>query len=298
MMPDRRRQYVLNLLRAQDRSNDDPLWVQVQANLERIWRNGSRARDILIRESFSQVPWADPAPPPSVPLASALLHSKGLQLRLALLLIFIQQAEAKAGRNERTINDWCDLILSASTPTRGWVSGSIRTTRSLRTRQITEALRELDERGFVRIPRNNKNGRRQYDNFRVRYAEPTEGEMVLRLPSGFFRNLWVFALTDAEIATYLMLLSQHQRFTNERRHTFFVMAEDRESRFHLRRSTWRSIGTLTRFGLISQPGWTANRPRLNEDGSRDWDLIEHQIQLQVLDAPALTVIPAALGLDV
>jgi hypothetical protein len=161
------------------------------------------------------------------PALSRLVRSKGLQLRLELLMLFDAQCRHEPGaavRNVRRIaphaderyTSWRELVLAANTATVGTGRGP----GNLRARQITEALQALQAHHLVEIPMMKGGTRRRYDDLRLlaesstaeaspRYIVP---EMGVAIPRQFFTNLWVFALTDTELATYLTLAFLRQRF--------------------------------------------------------------------------------------
>lgn len=69
----------------------------------------------------------------------------------------------------------------------------------------------------------------------------------------FFTNLWVFALTDTEIATFLAL--SHQRWKYPERHQpggVFLTEDERLQEMRLSRSTWRSTNRLARIGVVDR----------------------------------------------
>jgi hypothetical protein len=69
----------------------------------------------------------------------------------------------------------------------------------------------------------------------------------------FFTNMWVFALTDTEIATYLMLSLLRARFASRHQDRgVFAVNGDRLAAFGLTRTTYRSHAMLHRFGLIDR----------------------------------------------
>jgi hypothetical protein len=150
---------------------------------------------------------------------------------------------------------WRDLTMAETHPTQG----TGRTAGDLRARQITEALRALDAEHLVITPR--ANDRRRYDAFQLLsedstpgavspYTVPDEGVGISR---HFFTNLWVFALTDTEIATFLALSSLRADFPHmHKTHGIFLTAEHRATQFHLTRTAWRSTDFLHRFRLIER----------------------------------------------
>lgn len=251
----------------------------VAGRLEHLWRTGGRdgatgmghrPEQIKIRAPFVYTRPDDPRGP----VAPKLLRTQGLQLRLQLLLLFDAQCRYNPGsvvQNRRSIvrraddkyAGWRELVLSDVHPSTRW-GGEGRPPRSsaaLRRRQITDALAALDQLHLVEIPRHGRSGNRRYNDFRLLsevgssehpvYTVP--GRAGVALPRGFFTNLWVWVLSDAEIATYLMLRTMRAKRPGKHAHAgVFVTTGYRESMFHLQRATWRSTDMLYRLRLIDK----------------------------------------------
>ena len=121
-----------------------------------------------------------------------------------------------AAHADAEYHPWQQLVLAESD----------RGASQLRARQITEALRKLEEYDLLRIPRSRakRGGVRfgpdgkttwQLHTRRAKHPDylvpnPTPG--TFRIPREFFTNLWIFALTDTEIAAYLTLTFLRWRF--------------------------------------------------------------------------------------
>ncbi|WP_157528158.1 hypothetical protein [Nocardia sp. NRRL S-836] len=254
---------------------------------------------------------------PYGPALPRLIKSRGLQLRLLLLLLFDAQCRAEPGervRNVRTIvgpagenyRTWRELVLSETSPTRG----TGRTAQDLRVRQITEALRALEGQHLVSIPRH-PGGRRDYDAFELLSEASTADEHPpylvpeagIRIPRQFFTELWVFALTDTELATYLLLSFLRWRFPS--RHLeqgVFVTAETREKVFRIARATWRATDLLHRYRLIDRMPDPRRQYRTGKvgDPAKRWANREvaparFKINNDALSRPALDVIDQVLG---
>lgn len=249
-----------------------PLAEQVQGELQRLWEHGGRSDEtepglrserILIRPGLIWV-HPDDQRGPTLP---RLVKSRGLQLRLLLLLLFDAQCREAAGkpaRNVRSVNpgandaypSWRELVLSETSPTTSTGRGA----GALRARQITEALGALEKEHLISIARRS-GGRRDYDEFALfseasteteqpRYLVPEQG---IGIPHEFFTNLWVFALTDAELATYLLLCFLRNRFSSKHASGGVFLAEHlRVQHFRITRATWRSTDLLHRFQLIDR----------------------------------------------
>lgn len=105
--------------------------------------------------------------------------------------------------------------------------------------------------------------RRSYDQLELlsetgngasyKVPDPAKDPNYLPIPKSFFTNLWVFGLTDIEIATYLMLAWLRRRFPS--RHLeegVYVTDETRSKVFGLTRTAYRSHTMLHRFRLIDR----------------------------------------------
>ncbi|MFB4288341.1 hypothetical protein ACBI99_11925 [Nonomuraea sp. ATR24] len=250
-----------------------PLADVVRSNLEHLWQHGGekgstragrRPEWIYIRPAFMVVLPGDNRDP-ALP---RLVKSKGVQLRLELLLLFDAQCRHTLGEQVRNVRhitphadekyaSWRQLMLTATDPTRGTGRGP----GDLRARQLTEALRALEEHRLLIIPRDPGGRRRRYNDLQLlsegstpeeypRYTVPDRG---IPLPRKFFTNLWVFALTDTELATFLLLSFLRSSFPQ--RHAedgIFLTAEMRKEIFRITRTTWRSADMLHRFRLIDR----------------------------------------------
>jgi hypothetical protein len=82
---------------------------------------------------------------------------------------------------------------------------------------------------------------------------PPTTRATFRIPREFFTNLWIFALTDTEIAAYLTLTFLRWRFPE--RHAeqgVYLLDSHRRDNFRLKRATWRATDFLHRFRLIDR----------------------------------------------
>jgi hypothetical protein len=190
---------------------------------------GLQPDSIIVRPRFLVLPTDDP----HGPVRPKLIQSRGLQLKLALRLLFDAQCRYRPGwsvRNVRRVTphpdedylSWRQLVLTAPT--------SHRRPSNLGARQITEALRKLEEYDLLRIPRQPGERRRIYSfgpdgkttwqlqteesnpDEHPDYLVPNPTPGTFRIPQQFFTNLWIFALTDTEIAAYLTLTFLRWRF--------------------------------------------------------------------------------------
>ena len=264
----------------------------VAERLEHLWSTGGRdgattigqrPTHIKIREPFVYAPGTHPRGP-VVPM---LLRTQGLQLRLQLLLLFDAQcrySQDNVVRNPRSIvrrakddyAGWRELVLCDVQPSeaRGGQKAPASVKAALRRRQIVEALSTLEEQHLVTIEHHAK-GNRRYDAFQLLsevgssehpdYTVPAAGAVML--PREFFTNLWVWVLSDTEIATYLML--QFIRARRPRKHEqfgVFITSHWRETLFRLHRSTWRSADMLHRLRLVDKQPSTGRTFRTGKLG--------------------------------
>ncbi|MEU0081982.1 hypothetical protein ABZY58_29120 [Micromonospora tulbaghiae] len=284
----RRRLHALDALeQAVDGRDARPLHEVVTDNLREVWKNGGRKRDdkpglqpesILIRDAFVATT-AEDAHGPALP---RLVQSKGLQLRLYLLMLFDAQCRHTADdvrvRNVRTVSpsngpyrSWGEIVLSAPDHQQKQQPIAWQIARRRRERQIKEAMLALET-----TPRllnidltNNGRKRRNYDkptllaedstpDAQAHYGIPTV--QCFRVPREFFTNLWVFALTDTEIACYLALRWAFEQAPMADRTNFFIVSQERETRLRLTRTTWDSIERLQAYGLIRRNDFSGRDP--------------------------------------
>lgn len=269
----RRVAFVDALRAASDGAKARPLAEVVKGHLVQLWEHdgragatgpGRRPERIHVRPHFITRPPSDTLGP----VLPRLIKSRGLQLRLELLMLFDAQCRHAPGSSVRNVRrvapradqeyaSWRELVLAPTTPTPGTDRGA----GDLRARQITEAMRTLEEQDLVAIPYQPGGSRRRYSDVRLLSEESTPEEHMsyvvpqggVHIPRQFFTNLWVFALTDTELATYLALSYLRSRFPS--RHFtdgVFLRAADRNDIFRLTRTTWRSTNLLHRFRLIDR----------------------------------------------
>lgn len=275
----RRRLHALDALeQAVDGRDARPLHEVVTDNLREVWKNGGRKGDdkpglqpatILIRDAFVATT-AEDAHGPALP---RLVQSKGLQLRLYLLMLFDAQCRHKADdrvRNVRTVSpsngpyrSWGEIVLSAPDHQQKQQPVAWQIARRRRERQIKEAMLALETtpRLLNIDPTNNGRKRRNYDKPTLLAEDSTPdaqagygipSEQRFGVPREFFTNLWVFALTDTEIACYLALRWAFQQAPVADRKSFFIVSQERETRLRLTRTTWDSVERLQAYGLIQR----------------------------------------------
>lgn len=261
MTTDKVRAAQVQALRRQADNPREPLAQKVQRNLTQTWEAGNRRPErILVRPKFVLKSSTGPAQ------STTLLEGKGLQLKLELLLLFEAQCRYGPGQPARSVPSitreadskrpsLVDMVLTETNT----APHTDRNAADLRARQLTKALKGLEEHHLVEIPRS-KPGRRTMKQFKlleegnpsapVRYVIPNDG---LAIPTDFFTNLWIFALSDAEIATYLALCWRRRQYPAVHNAAgVYIWQNDRKHEFGLTRWAWRSVPYLHRYGLIER----------------------------------------------
>ncbi|HKT02254.1 MAG TPA: hypothetical protein VJT31_22225 [Rugosimonospora sp.] len=298
----------------------------VRENLAHLWTHGGRKDAtgtgrqpnwIWIRPQFL----TGPSTKTDGSVMSRLIKSRGVQLRLELLLLFDAQCRHEPGDTvtnvrrvtphaDETYASWQQLVLTATMPTPGTDRGAA----DLRARQITEAFRALEDQHLVTIPREPGGRRRRYNDLRLLseastaeehppYVVPSEHTFrAVPVSRHFFTSLWVFALTDTELATYLTLCWLRTRFPGEHaKHGVYIRASDRRDTFDLTRTAWRSTARLHRFRLIDRARDPKRNYRTGNVGniSKRWANREvmparFTVNDEALEQPALDVIHQVL----
>jgi hypothetical protein len=207
------------------------------------------------------------------PPAARLLSPRGIALRLYLVAIFEAHCTRDPGklpRDARPIDDdgttdtpWSDLIAATAEYTPGADTAVTRTDN--RVRQIKSGLDRLaaDEVGLVELPRAGVRVGR-YRNFRllneagtyprratpVRYRVP-DREVTTRVPVSFFLNGWIHALTNSEIAGYLMFRDLARLDpVGHSREGVSIGGVERLQYYGLSKDTYEAYQTLEKFGLL------------------------------------------------
>jgi hypothetical protein len=190
---------------------------------------------------------------------------------------------------------WINL-LAAPAETRPDTKERIKPHRN-RLRQLKSALSALEKEGLVEIPLG-AGGRNRYDSFRLlheagrgRYAAsipykvPASGEWSFRVPVDFFLQGWLHALTNSEIAVYLMLCHLRDKHPSAHRHRgVYINGGPREDHYGLSRDTYEAHQMLKKFGLIHR----ASRPmRTLDDGTIRFDAYRFQVIDQALNTRAI-----------
>ncbi|MFF5293059.1 hypothetical protein [Paractinoplanes globisporus] len=133
----------------------------------------------------------------------------------------------------------------------------------------------------------------------ARYA--IADEQCFALPREFFTNLWIFTLTDTELACYLALRWAQQQAPMADRASFVIVSQERETRLRLKRPTWDSVERLQAYGLIRRTDDTHRNPVTGTiESFRDrWQAGEvatphYAFTLDGVQRPALAVVRLAL----
>ncbi|MGA3539008.1 hypothetical protein ACK8GE_06890 [Micromonosporaceae bacterium DT194] len=248
-----------------------PLHEEVRQNLEHLWQSGGnrdaktpgrRPEGIFIRPDFLlQQSSANHSP-----ALARLVPAKGLPLRLELLMLFDAQCRYRPGERARIDRTFEDVESNA--PIKSWqkvvlsdTSSDYREAGALRGRQIKEALRVLEKQHLVGIGSDkSRPGRRDLNRItllseastpvsRPKYTVPEGGVYVSR---HFFTSLWVFALTNTEIAMFLALSARRWAFPTAHTSGGVFVVQEHRRQFGLKDNTWRSARALHSYGLVDR----------------------------------------------
>jgi hypothetical protein len=228
-------------------------------------------RTPLIRSAASARPGAPDSPP-----ASRMLSPRGQALRLYLLAVFEAHCTRPPGgvvhggrrllrQPESEEPGWTDLFAA---PVYGPPEGDRTKERSgpaaLVARQLQSGLVALEKIGLVELGRGRSWER--FNGFRIMtesgpgdladpsyYRVPKSTSVGLTVPAAFFLNGWLWALTNSEIAAYLMFRWLAAAFPGEHAGDgVYIYGDDREQYFGLRRDAYESHILLAQFGLIER----------------------------------------------
>ncbi len=269
----------LQSLRASDGIDVD---TKVRNALSRIHHEGRQPDHVRIRRGF--VHRSEPAPglvsdrrlPPREqrPPLARLISPRGLALPMELTALFVAQTVRNRRQGHPTFTlpiearrsdqiGWADLV--AAVAEHDPASERAVTRSDNRLRQLKTALDTLakPELGLVTLPRAGA-ARTKYEDFQLRdengtrdvgpavdYVVPKSTEPVVTVPVAFFLNGWIHALTDSEIAAWLMFRSLNALDTPEQdRPGVHLSGEHRLRYYGLSKDTWESHRTLSLFGLL------------------------------------------------
>jgi hypothetical protein len=122
------------------------------------------------------------------------------------------------------------------------------------------------------------------------YTVPAPTRGMIQIPREFFTNLWVFALTDTEIAAFLTLSFLRCHFPGQHAaQGVYLRADHRHVNFRLTRATWRATDLLHRFRLVDRAPSTGRNFRTGNVGDfqRRWANREVTPSLFTLNDAAL-----------
>jgi hypothetical protein len=186
------------------------------------------------------------------------------------------------------------------------------TRKDNRLRQIKTALDKLAEPGLglVFLPNAGK-PRDKYDNAEPRnengdrttglavdYQIPRPGPATFSIPAEFFLNGWVHALTDSEIAAWLMFRDLSDlNVAEHERPGVHISGDDRVGTYCLSRDVWDSHVMLERMGLLSVEAAEGRRANGTfEDFRHGEQPIRHRFWIadETLSQPAVPAVLAAV----
>lgn len=211
------------------------------------------------------------------PPASRMLSPRGQALRLYLIAIFEAHctrppgAQVLVGRplmmrpTESTEPAWTDLFAA---PVFGPPGGARTKERSgpatMVGRQLQSGLSALEKLGLVEL--GPERSWQRFNGFRIMsesgrgklaepayYRVPNSTGVGFTVPVSFWLCGWLWALTNSEIAAYLMFRAQASMFPGAHAGDgIYIYGEDREQHFGLRRDAYESHLLLERFGLLER----------------------------------------------
>jgi hypothetical protein len=153
-----------------------------------------------------------------------------------------------------------------------------------RKRQIGQAITALaaSDVNLIWLPGAQGQGYRKFKDIRLQvedgghrrvsdvipYRAPAPREPVIEVPADFYLNGWVHALTNREIAMWLMLRDLHARVGGAPGSELDITARDRLLKYDLTRAAWESFRRLADFGLITFKADPNRRPDGTVEGGQ------------------------------
>ena len=239
------------------------------------------ATDVFVRQDFILRQSDKDLDPP----LKQLISSRGHKLQFALIALFLAQCQHPPGRRlalplraqpDDDAIAWTDFV---AIPAKEGPGSTSREDLPRRERSARNALDALATPEISLVEFAESKPGKKYRDLRLLqdsgprttgpaapYTVPKSSIPVVRIPTSFFTNGWIYVLTDAEIATYLMYRHLCAEATSESAH---ITAGSRKARFALEKSTWESHPVLTGAGLLDMEA----DPNRRADGT-------------VVDAPA------------
>jgi hypothetical protein len=280
----------------------------------------------LIRAEPAAGELSDRKPPrEGVPPSIQVLAPNGIAQQVELLSLFDAQHQARPGAVVRLARPivaassgevgFRDLVVPQVTargtrPDPGRVNAVNLSVR--RDVQLKAALRRLEARELVDLSAGRSSRRGRYEGFQLldeggrrphgdplRYRVPKPSDSPVAIPVDFFLKGWIYLLTEAEIAMWLVL--RHLRHTSPIAHDtngVSVSGQDRLAWYGLRKEAYGSYAMLARMGLVRVHVAEARRPDGTfEDYGSDGRPALHRFQLldDCLARPAVEMVPAALA---
>lgn len=276
-----------NALAAMQRSGELAAAVK---SLRELWDEGRQPPVVRIRRGYywhseprTVVSERKPLPRAERPPAAQMIDSRGIALKLHLVMLFAahcQAAERSRWKTRISVEpqevepvSWMGLMAAHAVSNEG-AGVQVRSSVENKARQIVSGLQKLRDLDLLLLPRSGKP--RPYSRIEllresggstaaapIPYKVPTAGG-VIALPVEFFTRGWVYLLSPSEIVSYLMWqdVNQHPRFDEP-----FITAAERAGQFGLGREAYETHKQLDAFCLI-----TVDRPTgRHSDGKFDFD---------------------------
>lgn len=252
-----------------------------------LWRTWDTPRRspayVFVRLPFIQTYTEDGEP--RRPVATRLLHPRGIALRFYLLSLFEAQCRLVPGApltnvlpldGEGSRDGWTDLIAVDalySSESDSYERTDVKQRRDsivAKIRQVQGALTTLEKCGLAEVPRKNARGHRDFKRFALmaeagrgdrptsrRYTTPDPNkEPVVGIPADFFLQGWIHVLYPSEIATWLTLRFLRWQYPGEHRESgVFLFADRREKEFFLKRDAYEDGCAMLRDLDLIQQAW-------------------------------------------
>ncbi|MFF4576286.1 hypothetical protein [Streptomyces sp. NPDC001410] len=250
----------------------------VLSEAQRIWTEGLQPPVIRIRRSYYRnavmetvLDERKPLPREKRPPSARMIAPKGLTLKLHLTLLFAAQCAAAPNKPWRDVfpieptaessSSWMALVPTVAKYHGPGIQVASEVTN--KRRQLTQALKKLEESGLVRPSagpgRSRKGFMLLHENAKstaaapIEYTVPGDADPFLAVPVELFTQGWVHVLTTSEIAALLMWLDALQFFGMKLDNGVIVAAvasDIRAGHYGLGRETYETHQQLDAFGLL------------------------------------------------